>query len=456
MIKKLLSYSMFIFILLVCISHTQNFTACEQNLTDSLSLSDSSPTIIHNEFNNQDLANMLFPSYTTPKLDDNNSNNSEIINNPKSESKHVSFAEVDSEQSENIATPPALINDKDEVVIYIYCEDQLNYFINNVSQEFKQSVTKVVISMALAELPQSCFANCVSLDTVVFMNKVMCIGNNAFAGCTNLKVLDLTAARPLVIGKCAFSRCKSLSTILFSNNTILIGNGAFQSCESLSNICLPENITYVGDCAFSDCTSLKRVMFPRNMQTIFPGGTLYNYLLQKWSFKPEPSLGKFAFSNCSSLESICLPNNLNHIGIGCFQNCSSLKSIKIPLSVSCINDDTFMGCTSLSQIFLHNGIVYIGESAFESCWSINEIIVPLNVSSIKYRTFYDCKSLTELYMPFYISYIEKEAIDGCDIKNIHVYNKEQLSETSLDPYNLYNALENYFKYSSIEKLPQID
>ncbi len=130
------------------------------------------------------------------------------------------------------------------------------------------------------------------------------------------------------IGRYAFFKCSSLSSISLPEGLTSIGNGAFFGCSSLSSISLPEGLTSIEDIAFDGCSSLSSISLPEGLT----------------------SIGNGAFNGCSSLSSISLPEGLTSIGDYVFDGCSSLSSISLPKGLTSIEYNTFSGCDNLKTI----------------------------------------------------------------------------------------------------------
>jgi len=90
-------------------------------------------------------------------------------------------------------------------------------------------------------------------------------------------------------------------------NVTGVGKHAFIKCSSLTSITIPESVTSIGQGAFSGCSSLKSITIPRSVT----------------------SIGQGAFSGCSSLTSITIPNSVIKIGYSVFLGCSQSLIIKI-------------------------------------------------------------------------------------------------------------------------------
>ncbi|MBQ4143776.1 MAG: leucine-rich repeat domain-containing protein [Thermoguttaceae bacterium] len=74
--------------------------------------------------------------------------------------------------------------------------------------------------------------------------------------------------RVSVIGKGAFSKCVSLTSITIPNSVVSIENFAFFRCESLTSVTIPNSVTDIGDGAFNSCRNLTTVEIPENVMHI--------------------------------------------------------------------------------------------------------------------------------------------------------------------------------------------
>ena len=102
-----------------------------------------------------------------------------------------------------------------------------------------------------------------------------------------------------VIGKGAFFKCISLTSINIPGSVTSIGEFAFLNCNSLTSIKIPEGVATIGGAAFRNCKSLPSVIIPKTVTTI----------------------GKFAFADCNTLVNIIIPNSVVNIERGVFFNC---------------------------------------------------------------------------------------------------------------------------------------
>ena len=117
----------------------------------------------------------------------------------------------------------------------------------------------------------SCFENCSSIETVDmsepdFLDE---IPNSTFAGCTSLKTVLLPPTLNR-IDNYAFAYCSSLDGIEFPNTLRVINWSAFQNCSSLTSINLSDclDLGTIEGYAFNGCSTLETVYLPKNLNWI--------------------------------------------------------------------------------------------------------------------------------------------------------------------------------------------
>ena len=153
----------------------------------------------------------------------------------------------------------------------------------------------------------SVFEGCSSIETVNFRYQVNSIGKNAFKGCCN--ITSFTNSYATDIGEAAFEGCTSLASVTFANVTT-IGDNAFKGCTALTTPSFAK-ATSIGESAFEGCTSL--ILINAN-------GTSPN-----WTTFPETvNIGNYAFKGCTRLRRVYLRGGT--IGDGAFSNCDNLTA----------------------------------------------------------------------------------------------------------------------------------
>jgi hypothetical protein len=155
----------------------------------------------------------------------------------------------------------------------------------------------------LKEIDDSAFRGCRKLgDSIEFPERLQAIGIHAFEGCRNLKRIKIPSAQ-VVIKRCAFAYCISLSSVDLPEGLQVIGESWFLACKSLTTVNVPSSVIEIQRGAFRGCTSLASLDLPEGLQ----------------------SIGDRSFEGCKSLESLHIPSTVCKIGTGVFSECTGLK-----------------------------------------------------------------------------------------------------------------------------------
>ena len=254
------------------------------------------------------------------------------------------------------------------------------------------------------------------------------IGNDTFknrAAITSVALPDTLTS----IGYGAFADCTSMTNVVLSAMTKRIENkqggdwaGAFNGCTALTTVTpfLPDSLEYLGWAAFYGCTSLKG-----DLRLGCGGGpfTLARYGDNGSHFGEcgitSVTMGDGVteicsrdFFRCTSLTNVVLSPFLTKIGqrtdgteSGAFQHCTALKTVTpfLPDSLTSIGWGTFWGCTSLEgdlRVGCGTNALTLATRSSNSAarhfsqTAIGSVTIGGGLTSIPGNVFYDCASLT--------------------------------------------------------------
>lgn len=249
------------------------------------------------------------------------------------------------------------------------------------------------------------------------------IGLEAFAGCSNLKSVDI-AGDITSIEFGAFMGCESLSKITIPKSVTNIEAYAFEWCESLTDITLSDGITVLSEGLFKGCTNLKNINIPESVTEI----------------------DALAFNGCQNIEKIYIPKNVKDIKIdytdkddngdeqsyigGVFKGCDNLQSIVVDAAnpyydsrencnaiIDTKDNALIAGC---KNSVLVDGIKEIGTCAFEGCVGLTTVEIPKSVEAIYYYAFSDCINLKEVKINSSEIKCAESAFDGCTSLNDNI------------------------------------
>ena len=210
-----------------------------------------------------------------------------------------------------------------------------------------------------------------ALASVTIPTSVVYIGENAFAGCSNLEEVVFEEKDPEAL----------LAEAVGFAETLEIGVRAFAGCTALTQITIPAHVSTIGELAFEGCAALEWADFLAN------DSVTDSYL----------DVCDFAFAGCEALESVSFddrpydPDN------------NVWNAIHIVASA-------FEECAALTDLHLGEGVVDIGDCAFGGI-GIESLDVPASVQSIGEGAFASSVNLAEVYFAGYDVYGEEYYVD---------------------------------------------
>jgi len=130
-------------------------------------------------------------------------------------------------------------------------------------------LTSVTIPNSVTSIGCQVFWDCSNLTSVTIGNSVTSIEEEAFAYCTSLAsvhVTDLAAwcnidfnnydSNPLYFAKHLYFEGEEVKTLVIPNTVTSIGRDAFRRCASLTSVIIPSSVTNIEDYAFDGCAGL--------------------------------------------------------------------------------------------------------------------------------------------------------------------------------------------------------
>ncbi len=99
---------------------------------------------------------------------------------------------------------------------------------------------------------------------------VISVGQNAFAGCEELRSVQLPPNLK-ALSACAFFGCTNLQQVTISDKIQAFGSSVFTGCTSLQQISLPRKTDHVDSLMFYCCASLTSLVLPHRIRTVCQG-----------------------------------------------------------------------------------------------------------------------------------------------------------------------------------------
>ncbi|MDE7301520.1 MAG: leucine-rich repeat domain-containing protein, partial [Clostridia bacterium] len=275
---------------------------------------------------------------------------------------------------------------------------------------------------------QNAFYDCMlGYDEDIKLDKVIAIGNYAFANNTSLKKVTLPAsAQSIGIG--AFSGDIMLSEVAFkgySVNSVKLGADAFKGCQSLTTIEI--NAPVISEDVFSSCVALRKVKLGKDVSVIGQNA-FYGTRITKFEIDPANTAIKTAVDDTAIVsfdgtkliavapktDGVFTLDGVTEIGEYAFRSNANITAVNMP-AVTKVGNSAFRGCTKLathdlgtltevgSYAFANTAITTlptvaswtnVGEFAFSGT-RISKVDIPEDAVISPY-TFQNCYFITEV------------------------------------------------------------
>lgn len=118
---------------------------------------------------------------------------------------------------------PEDLNEKGEIII----PDDINFIWHNAFHKVKNIMKSIVLPNSLIRINDYCFNGCKALETVIIKSKDLIIGKCAFQDCISLT--DINLENVIEIKDFAFRGCVNLKKATYSKNIKKLAKNAFES-----------------------------------------------------------------------------------------------------------------------------------------------------------------------------------------------------------------------------------
>lgn len=209
-------------------------------------------------------------------------------------------------------------------------------------------------------------------------------------------------------GKAPWSGSASTITkVIIMSGITSVGENAFAGCSNIATVC------YGG--SEEQWAALKLASKAGN-DTLFRAEYAHAYEGSigdnvKWSFDPET--GTMTYSGTGAMY-----DYTSRKGLPYFHLLGEVKSVVVEEGVTTIGNYAFQYMTELSSVSLPKSLRSVGTFAFGYCAKLTEVTIPEGVTHIGSKTFSSCK-LTTLNLPSTLQYIDMKCFDGTSVVDVY-------------------------------------
>lgn len=313
-----------------------------------------------------------------------------------------------------------------------------------------QVIEEVILPDTLVNISGDTFYNSSNLRKVNIPKNVKFMGNNPFAGCPNIEVINESPYFNLVDGilyNRDFTRLiyypisKKDDKYEIKEGCRILGKHSFYLCDNLKEVVIPSSIIKLENNPFSGCTKINLVnksdyyniddyvIYDKDYSSVI--GCLNSINTDCLVLKDVKRICRNSFWNCKGIRKIVLPKTLESIGYNPFVSCSNIEfesnseNYMVYDNALYTADKSKLVCYpakyAIGDIYLPDEVIILERGAFSGCDRMTNIHLH-NVSIISKTCFTNCNSLERVYCSDLITYIGEWAFAHCtNLKEVSVY-----------------------------------
>lgn len=313
-----------------------------------------------------------------------------------------------------------------------------------------QVIEEVILPDTLVNISGDTFYNSASLKKVNIPKNVKFMGNNPFAGCPNIEVINESPYFNLVDGilyNRDFTRLiyypisKKDDRYEIKEGCRILGKHSFYLCDNLKEVVIPSSIIKLENNPFSGCTKINlinksdyyhiddSVIYDKDYSSVI--GCLNSINTDYLVLKDVKRICRNSFWNCKGIRKIVLPKTLESIGYNPFVSCSNIEfesnseNYMVYDNALYTADKSKLVCYpakyAIGDIYLPDEVITLERGAFSGCDRMTNIHLH-NVSIISKTCFTNCNSLERVYCSDLVTYIGEWAFAHCtNLKEVSVY-----------------------------------
>lgn len=248
-----------------------------------------------------------------------------------------------------------------------------------------------------------------------------------------------------------------LTRISSWGNVASIGKYAFFRCASLTSVSIPDAVTSVDLHAFGDCDNLTSLTIGSGVTTILQDFAAGCEKLANLTIGPNVTrIDGYAFASNPSLKFVTIPKKVTNLAAKAFNSCSNLKVAYVPIALKdkFTASDVFSGCAADFKVVYYGSettggytwgyqlyddgdqvvasvspaptgavtipaklggydVTGVGAFLFQDDDGITSVTIPGTVTSIGESAFEGCAGLTTVTLPNSVTTIGADAFAGC-------------------------------------------
>ena len=138
----------------------------------------------------------------------------------------------------------------------------------------KNTITEIVIPEGVTTISEKAFKDCLRLEKITIPSTTVSINSLAFEGCRSLKTISVSAENTAYITDdngvllkadktelVYYPAGKTATEYEFADTIVCVGANAFKGCTALKKLIIPETLRVIYENAFAGCTNLTEIIY---------------------------------------------------------------------------------------------------------------------------------------------------------------------------------------------------
>lgn len=221
--------------------------------------------------------------------------------------------------------------------------------------------TQITLPKTVYKIGAGAFENCKDIENIELHDHVVQIGPGAFYGCE--KLADKKGF--VIVANVLYDYFGRGGTVAIPDGVTEISENAFSRCKTLKSIIIPPSVTRIRGGAFYDCEKLEDISLPENDIEIDSRAFGLNKKLADQNYFLIVQDKLFACFSCSG--DLKIPKGVKVIDSNAFAHNNILYHVRISEGVTTIGDEAFYYCSKLRTVEIPESVIEIGENAFANC-----------------------------------------------------------------------------------------
>ncbi|MDE5567801.1 MAG: leucine-rich repeat domain-containing protein [Muribaculaceae bacterium] len=284
------------------------------------------------------------------------------------------------------------------------------------------------IPQSVENIGERAFSRCRSLTSVVIGNAIETIGSWAFNDCSSLEKAEFasvehlcnikfadSSANPLYYAHHLYINGEEITDVIIPESVTAIGNSSFVGCSGLTSVVIGNAIETIGSRAFDGCNGLIKSAYPNTISNPFSKGTCIKYPAEgaiiEDGFVYGPDKSAIYFAPLT-IDECTIPASVNNFGVNAFYGCDKLNTLTVEDSETAISfPKDVFNGIPMETLYMGRDWTYTEDAAIST--SLKSVSLGTNVKSIPAYAFNNCKELTAIELPNFVQTIGSSAFSGC-------------------------------------------